>query len=256
MSKEENEKTYIASKTTPSKRKKNINKIKNDTDLIDLLNNKINKEEYNNSINMSNSNFLFKTLKITEKQFNTFLKLIASGVPIKACLSGSNLFSYSTFKKYETFYNEIKAKKEELEQKEINKILNIQDADTASTQSDNVLRGVIDNFFKGKHPNNFLLEICAFFDKINEIRALNMAERLNKIQDCKLNWQASAWYLERIFPQYFALENINNEETQVEKIEVKYIDMSTQDERLKLLDAEVKDALQLEENKTYQGDKQ
>lgn len=254
MSKEENKK-YIASQTTPSKRKKNINKIKDDNEIIDLLNNKINKEDFNNSINISNSNFLFKTLKITEKQFNTFLKLISSGVPIKAALSGSCLFSYSTFKRYETFYNEIQQKKEDLEQKEINKMLNIQENKTDEIK-ENVLRGVIDNYFKGKHPNNFLLEICAFFDKINEIRALNMAERLNKIQDCKLNWQASAWYLERIFPQYFALENINNEETQVEKIEVKYIDMSTQEDRLKQLDAEVKDALQLEEDKTYQGDKQ
>lgn len=248
-------KEYKASKTTPSKRKKNINKIKDDDALLDLINNKIDKTQFNNSANLSNSNFLFKTLKITQNQFNNFLKLISSGVPIKAALSGSSLFSYSIYKRYETFYNEIQVKKEELENKRINKMLKISENEEIENNN-NVLEGVIDNYFKGKHPNNFLLEICAFFDKLNEIRALNMAERLNKIQDCKLNWQASAWYLERIFPQYFALENINNEDTQVEKIEVKYIDMSTQEERLKLLDAEVKDALQLEEIKTNQGDNQ
>lgn len=246
------EKNYIASQTTPSKRKKNINKIKDDETILSLINKEIDKSQFNNSIILSNSNFLFKTLKITQKQFNLFIKLIASGVPIKAALSGANLFSYSTYKRYETFYNEIKTKKEELENKRINEILNIKENEE-NQNGKNVLAGVIDNYFKGKHPNNFLLEICAFFDKLNEIKALNMAERLNKIQDCKLNWQASAWYLERIFPQYFALENINNEDAQVEKIEVKYIDMSTQDERLKLLDAEVKDALQLEEIKTDKG---
>lgn len=250
------EKYYKASKTTPSKRKKNINKIKDDETILSLINNEIDKSQFNNSINLSNSNFLFKTLKITQKQFDTFLKLISSGVPIKAALSGSNLFSYSIYKRYETFYNEIQTRKEEIENKEINKMLGINENEEENNNKNNVLRGVIDNYFKGKHPNNFLLEICAFFDKLNEVKALNMSERLNKIQDCKLNWQASAWYLERIFPQYFALENINNEDTQVEKIEVKYIDMSTQEDRLKLLDAEVKDALQLEEINTNQGGNQ
>lgn len=249
-------KEYKASKTTPSKRKRNINKIKDDETILRLINNEIDKSQFNNSINLSNSNFLFKSLKITQKQFDIFLKLISSGVPIKAALNGANLFSYSIYKRYETFYNEIQTKKEEIENKEINEMLGINENEEENNNKNNVLRGVIDNYFKGKHPNNFLLEICAFFDKLNEVKALNMSERLNKIQDCKLNWQASAWYLERIFPQYFALENINNEDTQVEKIEVKYIDMSTQEDRLKLLDAEVKDALQLEEINTNQGGNQ
>lgn len=85
-----------------------------------------------------------------------------------------------------------------------------------------------------------------FYNELQQAKSECVVYHLTQLRHAKGNWNSSAWYLERVLPEYFAKKDNyqNKEDNKVEQIQVVYVNSKNDEkERIEKLEKEVKDAI-------------